>query len=265
MLQKIFKKTTPGSAPYKAVDPGMVVLSDNEKKIALDQAHAKKVAEINNANYLKAISDVPVYVVPGYDELYEALVNELQTLYGWQIDDWNIPVLEKVARYHAGDPIFEKMGNGYSLKKGNLYYGPVGCGKTTLLKILQKNSFNPYRVVSCRDVAMAYSTDGPAAISQYSNSQIVSRREWFNHEDVGMGFDDLGTEQEKKNFGNSLNVMSEIILNRYDYIIAKNKTHVTTNLNADQIKTFYGAREVSRMREMFNFIEFPVESPDRRC
>jgi DNA replication protein DnaC len=264
MLQKIFKKTQAGSEPYRAVDPATVTLTDDEKKIALNQALNKKIAEINNAAYLKAVSTPPVYIVPLYEELYEALITELTNVYGWVIDQYNHDVIEMIARYHAGDPEFENMGNGFSLAKGNLYYGPIGCGKTTLLKVLQKNSFNPYRVVSCRDIAQEYAVDGPVAISKYSSTQYVQASEWFNHPEVGLGIDDLGTEDIKKNYGNELNVMSEIILNRYDHIIAKNKTHVTTNLNADQIKSFYGAREVSRMRQMFNFIEFPPNAPDRR-
>lgn len=252
------------SESFKAVDKTNTFLTDEEKNEVLNEALKKKIALINNKNYLKVISSDPVYTIPTFDELYSTVIDELKNIYGWEIDNFNEPTIKMLCYYFSNDEIFELMGDGFSLKKGLIIIGPVGCGKTTLLKLFKRNSFNPFNFISCRDVASQYAEFGQAAIKNYSRIQDVSKREWFGHEKLGLCFDDLGTESEKKNFGNQLNVMAEIILNRYDGCDLKNKTHFTTNLVATDIMSFYGIRATSRMREMLNIVEMPFNSPDRR-
>lgn len=41
-------------------------------------------------------------------------------------------------------------------------------------------------------------------------------------------------------------------------------THITTNLSAGEIETFYGNRVRSKMRSMFNILSFPSNSKDKR-
>lgn len=41
-------------------------------------------------------------------------------------------------------------------------------------------------------------------------------------------------------------------------------THATTNLSAPELKDYYGNRVRSRMREMFNLIEFDGGAKDKR-
>jgi hypothetical protein len=41
-------------------------------------------------------------------------------------------------------------------------------------------------------------------------------------------------------------------------------THATTNLSASDLEAIYGNRLRSRMREMFNLISFPNDTPDKR-
>lgn len=66
-------------------------------------------------------------------------------------------------------------------------------------------------------------------------------------------FDDLGTEQSLKYYGNECNVMAEVLLSRYERFVSQSiKTHITTNLSATEIEALYGNRVRSRMREMFN-------------
>ena len=78
-------------------------------------------------------------------------------------------------------------------------------------------------------------------------------------------FDDLGVEQNAKSYGNGCNVMAEILLDRYDQFLRHGMiTHLTTNLNAEEIERLYGDRVRSRLREMFNLIYFPPEAADRR-
>jgi len=262
-VQQLFLRQEKNSS-YKAVDESNTFLTEDEKESILKKELYKKIGEINNKNYLAAVSVDPIYIIPTFDELYNGLIDELKHEYGWQIDEFNEPVIKTLCYYFSNNGNFELIEDGYSHKKGILIIGPVGCGKTTLLKILQRNNFNPFRFVSCRTVANEYAEHGQTAIKNYSKIQDISKRECFGHSKIGMCFDDLGTESEKKNFGNQLNVMAEIILNRYDGSDFKNKTHFTTNMPADEIKQYYGIRATSRMREMLNIIEIPFNAPDRR-
>jgi DNA replication protein DnaC len=59
--------------------------------------------------------------------------------------------------------------------------------------------------------------------------------------------------------------MAEILLSRYDLHISKKlQTHITINLSASEIETYYGNRVRSRMREMVNLIAFEKSTQDKR-
>lgn len=262
-IQELFQLQKQNSV-FTAVNENNTFLTDEETKTILQHALRKKIAMINSSNYLKVVSIDPEYITPTFDQVYETMIFELKNNYGWVIDEYNEQAIKSLCYYVSKDENFELIDEGYSHKKGLILIGPVGCGKTTLLKIIQKNSFNPYRFVSCRKVANDYAEFGHSAIGTYSSVQEVTKHDWFGHTNVGYCFDDLGTEGEKKNFGNQLNVMAEIILNRYDNIPEKFKTHFTTNLTADEMLKIYGERAFSRMREMLNIIEIPFDAPDRR-
>jgi DNA replication protein DnaC len=263
-LKKLFSPVNQGSVNYKAVDENTVTLTDEEKEVVLRKALIEKIGKINSENYLKALSYKPVYQIPAYDQLLDALKTELLETCRWEIDQWNIDAVEKLARYFSNDPDFADLGEGYSLKKGLLLFGPIGCGKTTLAKLLMHNPFNPFKIVSARKIADEFAEHGHSLINHYSVLQPVLAHDWFNHTHIGLCIDDLGTENSKKNYGNEVNVLAEVILNRYDNRDGIGKTHITTNISGEQIAEVYGARAASRMTEMFNIIEFPFDAPDRR-
>ena len=138
--------------------------------------------------------------------------------------------------------------------KGILLSGPVGCGKTSLMKLLrhivphQKN----YEVIPARNITFSFNNLGYKTIEDYGNNNYYC-------------FDDLGVEATGRHFGKDSNVMGEIILSRYDLFLKnKIKTHATTNLNAQEIENLYGNRVRSRMRQLFNLIAFDMESADKR-
>lgn len=263
-LLKLYHQAHDHSVIYKAVDESTITLTPQEEELVIKKAILEKIGRINSENYLKALNYKPSYKIPSFEELHEGLINELKEFYGWTIDKWNTGVIQRLCYYFSNDLIFETLGEGYSLSKGILIPGPVGCGKTTLLKILSKNTFNPYMMESAREIADKYAQDGIAAIRIYSSLRPVDPTQWLGNTHIGLCIDDIGTEQNKKNFGNELNVISEIILNRYDKADSIGKTHVTTNIAAEDIKDYYGVRAASRMRQMFNIIDFPFDAPDRR-
>ena len=264
-VQEVMNRVKDGeTGKYKPVDERTVSLTEAEKEATLKEALYKKIAAINSANYLKAVSHTPTYTIPNNHDLYDALVNELMQNKKWVIDQYNSPVIEALSLYFSNDLDFEKLNDNFSLSKGLLLVGPIGCGKTSLLQLLSKNPFKPFTVVSCRTVASEYAEHGHPAIAHYSTLRQVSKREWFGHDHVGYCFDDIGTEELKKNFGNQINVMGELILNIYDSRDAVGKVHLTTNLSAEDMLNNYGSRVGSRINEMFNVIIFSDESPDRR-
>jgi DNA replication protein DnaC len=150
---------------------------------------------------------------------------------------------------------------GISLKKGILLSGPVGCGKTTLMTLLRLflPGDNRYIMKSCRDVSFEFIQEGYSVILKYS-------KQAFNQDKPKMYcFDDLGTENNLKYYGNECNVMSEILSSRYDLFVSSQMvTHITTNLNSSEIESIYGTRVRSRMREMFNLVNFDKEAKDKR-
>lgn len=246
-----------------------ITLSDDETKDALREARKKKHFKMEQLKYREKLLVKPEYPKFDHQTIFNFAHEKAIELYeGFVLDNDNISIFELLSYYFSGDTKFEEIGD-YSLKKGIMLLGPIGCGKTTILKAFQLNTFNPYGFVSSRNVANSYSKYNPlkdeeSPIEKYSKLLAVHPHLNFGNEHIGMCFDDLGTEDVKKNFGNESNVMADIILNRYDNISSKNKTHFTANLTSDQIDEFYGNRVRSRLREMCNVISFDPESADRR-
>ena len=138
--------------------------------------------------------------------------------------------------------------------KGILLSGPVGCGKTSLMKLLRHivPHQKSYELIPARNITFAFNNIGYKTIQEYGNSNFYC-------------FDDLGVETTGRHFGKDCNVMGEILLSRYDlFLQRKIRTHATTNLNAQELEERYGNRVRSRMRQLFNLIAFDRGSIDKR-
>lgn len=140
--------------------------------------------------------------------------------------------------------------------KGILLTGPVGCGKTTLMKLLRHLTPHKraYKIIPCRNAVFSFNHLGFKTVEDYGNDDFYC-------------FDDIGVEPFGKHFGVDANVIGEILLSRYELFCNSNKkfkTHGTTNLNADEIEERYGNRVRSRMRELFNLIAFDKNCRDKR-
>ncbi len=178
----------------------------------------------------------------------------------FNIHETDKPLLRKLLCYFLQDAITASQ-LGINLNKGILLSGPVGCGKTSLMFLLRLYLpfENRYTVKSCRDISFEFIKDGYPIISKYSHQSFR------NNQPLAYCFDDLGTENNLKHFGNECNTMAEILLSRYDLFVSRKLlTHITTNLSASEIETLYGNRVRSRMREQFNLIAFDKEVKDKR-
>ncbi|WP_298365929.1 ATPase [uncultured Lutibacter sp.] len=151
---------------------------------------------------------------------------------------------------------------GIDTSKGILLSGPVGCGKTSLMKLLlhlAPHKVN-YEIIPTRNIVFNFNASGFEVLEKYSQAKSFC-------------FDDLGVEPKGSHYAKECNVLGEILLSRYDLFVGNNKsvaemsrsiTHITTNLNAEEIEKRYGNRVRSRIRAMFNLISFDENSIDKR-
>ncbi|MCU7550393.1 hypothetical protein OCK74_14830 [Chitinophagaceae bacterium LB-8] len=149
------------------------------------------------------------------------------------------------------------------LSKGIILAGPVGCGKTTLITLMNQvlPVLRRHMVRACREIAFEFGIEGFEAIQRYTRKSFNQ----YSETTVTYCFDDLGLEPSVQHYGSVCNVMAEILLSRYDLFIRfKMLSHITTNLNSQEIESLYGNRVRSRCREMFNLISFNINSLDKR-
>lgn len=170
------------------------------------------------------------------------------------------PTILKLLYWFLDDELMTAE-HGIDLQKGILLSGPIGCGKSAIMRILNSLCKRGWQfpIAHCERVALQFATEGYPTIEKYSFKA-------FNrHHPVTICFDDLGAETGVTYFGNYCNTMLHVLSIRYDlYISHEMITHVTTNLNSNELEEHYGNRLRSRMREMFNVIAFPTNSADKR-
>ncbi|MCK0115123.1 ATPase [Gelidibacter sp. F63206] len=196
-------------------------------------------------------------VVYDFDLILTYLDVKGKLLFGnhFKIYDEDLRVIRKLCHYFIKDRDYCQK-NDIDIHKGILLSGPVGCGKTTLMKLLRfiVPMQRPYEVIPSRNVAFSFNHLGFKTVEDYGNSKSYC-------------FDDLGVEPMGRFYGKDLNVMGEVLLSRYELFLdtkQKVKTHATTNLGADELEEHYGHRVRSRMRELFNLIAFDEKAIDKR-
>ena len=197
-----------------------------------------------------------------YEEVIVWLEKKGVEVYGnhFIILETDHPIVFKLIAYFLKDEQMCFQLN-INLNKGILLSGPVGCGKTSLMNLMKYLTPIEYKfsVKPCRDISFEFIQDGYEVIHGYSKGKL------YQSEAKTICFDDLGTENNLKYFGNECNVMAEILLSRYDlYISRKLQTHITTNLSATEIEKNYGNRVRSRLRELCNLIAYDRSSIDKR-
>lgn len=197
-----------------------------------------------------------------YDEVIVWLEKKGSELYGTQfkiVEDDHTIIYKLIAYFLKDEQTCFQLN--VNLNKGVMLSGPVGCGKTSLLNLMKylTPTDNKFYVKPCREISFEFIQDGYEIIHKYSKGKL------YSSEAKTICFDDLGTENNLKYFGNECNVMAEILLSRYDLFISKKLiTHITTNLSATEIENQYGNRVRSRLRQMINLISFDKSVKDKR-
>lgn len=264
--------------------PSELILTAEEQATALAAYQQEKWYELHLAQQQhKTIATLPIASSVTAADLYQQKVREAyHRIPNFHLTDSVKSVLKLLCLYFTCDPRFEvkgqhELGIPYSLNKGLLLFGPIGCGKTSLMRLFQNNPRQPYWVQTANQMSKRFSEQGYEGITLYMTDNISNR-----HRDgkVGVCFDDLGTEPTVvKYFGNEANVMVDILLARYDKfqrgMLPGAMTHLTTNLPTTStlqsdgtvplsLEQCYGNRVRSRMRELFNPIYFSSDSTDMR-
>ena len=167
----------------------------------------------------------------------------------FEITEENRSILNEMFRYVHGSGKLDT-------EKGLFFYGEVGTGKSTLMKILaeyQRTMERGFKCVNCASLTAQFASFGIESLNESTWNEG-----YRGVNPIERGFDELGRETlPAKYYGNELNVMQHIIQIRYDL---KAKTHITSNLQPEEIEKLYGQHIYDRCIEMFNFIHIKGES-----
>tara|TARA_R110001583_G_scaffold13031_2_gene56921 strand:- start:13320 stop:13670 length:351 start_codon:yes stop_codon:yes gene_type:complete len=116
-----------------------------------------------------------------------------------------------------------------------LLSGPVGCGKTSLMKLLPYLAPHKtnYEIIPTRHIVFNFNATGFEVLEKYNQTKNNC-------------FDDLGVEPTGSHYAKECNVLGEILLSRYESFCHPEPqrriyTHITTNLNAQELEKRYGS------------------------
>jgi len=222
-----------------------------------------------NREYWEKVNAPVVYQEFTAEELFTKLESNPMVV----IDENNRRAIKILCLYFTNDIRFEDMGG--SLQKGLMIRGGIGIGKTYLMELFNKNQKQSYSIKNCGEIASQFTVSGRDILDQYTTLKTtVASSKNFGQDKLGICFDDLGCEKEGVNYADRVEILAPILEMRYNRKLHA-QTHITTNLPPDSyvdesglkiigLQEKYGDRLRSRMREMFNVIDFPLTATDRR-
>ena len=229
-------------ANEQRISPSDVKLSEYDEERVLMLVRGRKHGEIKAKEYWKDLNKPkqgkPKRTAEDYLNIYLSIINQ-NTEKPFELFDFNKEIVMNICKYFSEDEE-----GPYKLKKGLLIIGPVGGGKTALMKAFLNNDKMPFNMQDCREIGDNFLRVGISALDEYLN--IHKRLS-------GYCFDDFGWDTGKKIYGNEINPMERIIDTIYKSGMFT-KCHLTTNLNMEMIEQQYGTRIRDRIREMFNCI-----------
>jgi len=148
-------------------------------------------------------------------------------------------------------------------KKGVLVIGQVGSGKSAMMKVYQrmfKDTERRFKLVKAYELKDMSEEMTTGQIKEIYGSDLK----------CDLYIDDIGINQDAKRYGNTVNIISEIIVDRYElFINAGYRTHFSSNVIAEYkgdindpkskmptLRSLYGGRVLDRIKEMCDIIVF---------
>lgn len=194
-----------------------------------------------------------------YNTAYEIIQKVGNDFYG---ETFDIKNEETQKAYRDVYDIFLRSINDKK-SKGILCIGDIGVGKSAMMKIYQrifKDTSARFKWVSSKELK--------DLAEIYPVSQIM---EMYGQDfKTDLYIDDIGLMIDVKRYGNTINIISELILERYDLFVSTGiKTHFSSNLpprlkvnpnNIPTLETVYGSRVLDRLKQMTQVIVFKGES-----
>src|ERR1700741_1219288 len=135
-----------------------VLLTKEESDEALRAAREKKHYAIKEKEYWEKVNAGPQYPVYNAQDLYKVIQLRAKSLgFEFKFDQDNKRVIELLCYYFTGDKKFEEfkdeIGEKYSLNKGIMLFGNVGCGKTDTMRLFSNNQVSSYQVINANTIA----------------------------------------------------------------------------------------------------------------
>lgn len=155
------------------------------------------------------------------------------------------------------------LGISDSNAKGIFVTGGVGVGKSAMMQVFQmlfKDTERRFKRVSGYELKDLSEELSVAQIKALYGSGLK----------CDLYIDDIGFSVDSKRFGNTINIISEIIIDRYELFVNSGyKTHLSSNIlaflknnetNTPTIETMYGVRVLDRIKEMCDLIIWKGDS-----
>jgi len=167
--------------------------------------------------------------------------------------------------YEIYKKVYERLMIGLKRKKSKSVFitGSIGIGKTAMMKVIQrlfKDTQRRFKWVSGYELKDLSETLTIMEIKSLYGAGLK----------CDLYIDDIGFSIDVKRYGNTVNIISEIIMDRYELFISSGfKTHISSNITASiknneknipTIERLYGARVLDRIKEMCDLIIWDGES-----
>lgn len=138
--------------------------------------------------------------------------------------------------------------------KGVLLVGSIGCGKTMMMKIMQrlfKDTDHSFRWVTSKDLKDMLDEMKPLDVMIRYGKGL----------DMDLYIDDIGIYKDKNDYGNVVNIISELIFEREELFFEKGyRTHLSSNLIPSLLEDVLGKRVYDRIVGMCELVSWKTES-----
>lgn len=177
----------------------------------------------------------------------------------------NKPVLNMLMAYFINDDRI--LDYDIDSLKGIMLIGKKGNGKTTIFEIFKRFMKYTYQnsiIPLYRNIAI---TSTERIKSSYLLRGNIEKYGWNSNQDdyhdpFELIINEFGVSYDFKIFGTPFNeIITSLMMIRYEIFTGMGKlTHITTNMDTEELKNIYDPILIDRFKEMFNIIELKGES-----